>query len=419
MDLALRRVRGTAAIVAAVVVGALSGAAANPYVTAAAAPGRGVNCGEVVTHTVRLRADLHCSGDGIIVGADNITVDLNHHTVHGGATGTGVDTHGHNGVSIRHGAVHGFHQAILVSGSDHVTVARVTATAHAVGIAVERSHHVDLRRVRSNVDMNSVSDVRVIGGRLAGAGTRLVGAPRVSFVGVTIIGRLHGWSAAWMSFTRCRFVEAQTRFIDSPYARFVDNTLEDSAVEPIDSDALLFARNTLHHSSLHADGRSRGVVVRNNRFHGADTALSTGPDTPRLRVEGNLFEHNGFGIRGNVFTPVMTGVVVRHNVFRHNHVAGIYLTLRAGTPPEAQMTFAENVFHHNGHHSKGFLDSQGRTVNDGLHLDGLSGPGVVINDNRTRYNADYGIEIAPGAVQDGGGNSSTGDPSGCLGVTCT
>ena len=40
-------------------------------------------CGEVVEGLVELNSDLDCSGDGLIVGADEMTVRLNGHTIMG------------------------------------------------------------------------------------------------------------------------------------------------------------------------------------------------------------------------------------------------------------------------------------------------------------------------------------------------
>jgi hypothetical protein len=78
------------------------------------------------------------------------------------------------------------------------------------------------------------------------------------------------------------------------------------------------------------------------------------------------------------------------------------------------MVVSGNTFANNGHRPGGRTDLLGNPLDDGLHI--TSGGGITVAGNRTSGNADYGIE-APGAI-DGGGNTSTGDPSGCLGVTC-
>jgi hypothetical protein len=67
-------------------VGALvvTGAAAVAASSAAASQPAAVHCGETLTKRVRLKADLvDCPGDGLIVGASGITIDLNGHTIDG------------------------------------------------------------------------------------------------------------------------------------------------------------------------------------------------------------------------------------------------------------------------------------------------------------------------------------------------
>jgi hypothetical protein len=39
------------------------------------------SCGQVVEGLVELNSDLDCSGDGLIVGADDTTIGLNGHTI--------------------------------------------------------------------------------------------------------------------------------------------------------------------------------------------------------------------------------------------------------------------------------------------------------------------------------------------------
>ncbi len=104
-----------------------------PFVaTAAAAPppqaAARVTCGETITKNTTLVADVGpCPGDGIIIGADNITLNLNGHTVSGTpgpgdgfAAGirledrTGVTVTGLPGKSGRKGTVTGFDGGIAV-----------------------------------------------------------------------------------------------------------------------------------------------------------------------------------------------------------------------------------------------------------------------------------------------------------------
>ena len=71
-----------------------------------------VDCGDVITADTTLDSDLiDCPSDGIVIGADNITLDLARHTIDGSAARpqAGIDNDaGHAGVKIEPGRVQGF-----------------------------------------------------------------------------------------------------------------------------------------------------------------------------------------------------------------------------------------------------------------------------------------------------------------------
>src|SRR5207248_1831724 len=113
----------------------------------------------------------------------------------------------------------------------------------------------------------------------------------------------------------------------------------------------------------------------------------------------------------------LDGLSISNNTFSDNAVAGILLDA-GGTVDQTLVTVAGNTFTSNGKRSGNTVDSAGHRVNDGLHVTVPLGSRVEIRDNVTRDNANYGIEAVPGSVVDGGGNRSTGDPAGCLGVRC-
>ena len=91
-------------------------------VGASSASAAAVTCGQTITQDTTVDNDLsNCPGDGLVVGADNITLDLNGHTVSGpGATPTftaGVRVTGRSGVTVRNGTVAQFEWQVLVQGS--------------------------------------------------------------------------------------------------------------------------------------------------------------------------------------------------------------------------------------------------------------------------------------------------------------
>jgi hypothetical protein len=79
-----------------------------------------VSCGATITTDTKLDSDLiNCPSNGIVIGADNITLDLNGHTIGGdgvpaggcfdeGVCDVGISNEaGHAGVTIEGGAVRG------------------------------------------------------------------------------------------------------------------------------------------------------------------------------------------------------------------------------------------------------------------------------------------------------------------------
>jgi parallel beta-helix repeat protein len=95
-----------------------------------------VNCGDVITTDTVLDADLTCAGPGLIIGADNITLDLNGHTLTGLCTPTcggpdGVRVNGHSGVTIMNGYITGFLFGIRLIGASDNLIDHVVTTDNA------------------------------------------------------------------------------------------------------------------------------------------------------------------------------------------------------------------------------------------------------------------------------------------------
>src|ERR671915_2326466 len=79
-----------------------------------------VGCGQTITQNTVLDSNVGpCSGDGIIIGANNITLDLNGFTVSGTAApgeGAGILLESRTGVTVRNGTVTLFDAGVVVDG---------------------------------------------------------------------------------------------------------------------------------------------------------------------------------------------------------------------------------------------------------------------------------------------------------------
>jgi parallel beta-helix repeat protein len=152
--------------------------------------GATLHCGDVITHDTVLDNDLFdCSKDGIVIGADGITLDLNGHTISGAflqpedwqySPGAGVLNRGYANVTIENGVIGQFAQGADFRGlptqasmDDHSTVRGLTVGRSIDGILVSGN--------QSLVEDNTISAPE--GGiNVTGSGNVLAGNTGVIFV---------------------------------------------------------------------------------------------------------------------------------------------------------------------------------------------------------------------------------------------
>jgi parallel beta-helix repeat protein len=101
-------------------------------------------CGATITRDTKLKNDLvKCPGNGIVIGADDITLDLNGHAIDGdGVLGCdefyacdfGVDnTAGHHGVTIKNGSIREFATAVVGFGANDNRLRRLSSSHNFLG----------------------------------------------------------------------------------------------------------------------------------------------------------------------------------------------------------------------------------------------------------------------------------------------
>src|SRR5688572_867351 len=94
-------------------------------------------CGATIVADLTLDHDLTCAGDGIIIGADGIAIDLNGYTITGPGTGVGIAVTGRADVSIAGGIIRTFTTAVRVNASTDVVIKQIEF--------VENSEAIDLQ----------------------------------------------------------------------------------------------------------------------------------------------------------------------------------------------------------------------------------------------------------------------------------
>lgn len=108
-------------------------ATANSSIT----PNASVSCGEVIKQSVKLTSNLDCKTDGIIIGADGLTVDLNGHTITGPGVSTskvGVMLSDQDEINIvGPGIIQNFQAGILNTGGQDNKISGVTFTGNQIG----------------------------------------------------------------------------------------------------------------------------------------------------------------------------------------------------------------------------------------------------------------------------------------------
>jgi parallel beta-helix repeat protein len=145
-----------------------------------------VQCGDVITQDTTLDSDLiDCPGDGLVIGADNITLDLNGHLIDGDGTRPadpcGIDVGvvngeellfgcppppaGHDGVTIENGVVHEFDSGVSLGAASHGAVRGMTMTHAGIDLLGGSADNL--------VTQNSVSDGGGISLREAGPDNRI------------------------------------------------------------------------------------------------------------------------------------------------------------------------------------------------------------------------------------------------------
>lgn len=380
-----------------------------PAPAAQALPAAVLHCGQVVTQDTTLANDLRdCHGIGIVIGADDVTLDLGGHVVDGDGVADfeGIQSKGFDRVTIRNGSVRDFvegvavlfttgttisdlaisrqrHVGVFLDGGDHVVVQRTSTRDIAFsGVFVTRSQDV---AVRDNTSRDS-------GG---GVGTRashdlVISGNHVTSSTGTGIGL----------------------FDDVQRAQVLGNTVSDGrdAGVLVEADAARVAGNVVARNADNIVVLGNDAVVVDNlvgkaRGFRGDPASGFG-----IVVDGGsnaVIAHNdvsdsaGDGIRIFQFDPDAPGPPTGH-VVRANKVVGSRLDGILVGPTVVDVVVEGNT----------------TLVNRDDGIDDES-PSSTLARNTASANGDLGIEAVPG-VTDGGGNlaAGNGNPLQCVVVLC-
>jgi parallel beta-helix repeat protein len=381
-----------------------------------------VQCGQVITQSTLLTNDLiDCAGDGIVIGAHRITLDLNGHQVDGTGLGVGIRNPRFDGVRIANGHVQEFDFGIQIDpgAADNVVSAMTLLLNQEVGIQLSGNLRTavrdnDVRQSTAGIVLaGGTDDAEVVGNvvvmssgdgiLLQGSSGNLVESNDVSQssgAGVTLEGS--GGNVVVDNILSQSSGSGVAVTLASHGNRIERNELESSGgsgIEVTDSNENDLLRNVARESGGEAivlTNANDGVVQGNDlRFNPGGLSLS---GSSRNRIEGN----NASAISGAGITLEAASLDndLIHNLVSGNAGEGMFIGDGA---PLGQGNLIES-------------NTASSNSGDGIHV---AGPGHTITGNVADHNEAFGI-FAVGGNIDGGGNRALGnaEPGQCSGVVC-
>jgi parallel beta-helix repeat protein len=352
-----------------------------------------VACGDTITADTTLDSDLvNCPNNGIVIGADNVTLDLNGHLIDGdGTKALGCDPN-----------VEVCDAGVVDDGHDGVTVKRGRVREFAIGVLFGTSA---AGKVRHN---------RVLG--ISSSKNFLFGFVLASSARSLVRNSSGNGNLAPEGDGMGLFASHHVRIVNNAFRRnALGIHVEDSTDNLIKGN--VFSRNSDFGIFLQADRNQ----VRRNRCVRNGTCLIVGPGNRNVIARNRVFGgESGIGVeqgRGNL---------VLRNVVVHPRGKGIYLGLKSPSIGGSHTVVRGNRVRGSG--GDGFQvnrkDGHSRLTrnvaisagDDGFDIESLS---ATLTANRARRNADLGIEALSG-VLDGGGNIArhNGDPRQCTHISC-
>lgn len=379
---------------------------------AQAKPPERVSCGQTITHSVKMANDLtNCPNNGLLIGADNITLDLNGHTIAGNGElvkpcpkdefcDVGLLNDGHDGVAVRHGSVRDFGIGVFIGKARHARVLGISSSRNPLfGMVVDASARSLVRN--SSASGNFGPD---------GDGMGVFGSHHVRILHNSI--RRNG--------------QLGIHVAESTHILINKNVISRNPT----AISLEANRNEVSRNRVSRNGNGIGIagnrnVVRGNRVErtrGAEGGFAI----PLEHGDHNLIERNS--IRYTQASAISVGFepgagnVVRRNRIRGAGEHGILVdfkgkhtrllgnVIRGAAEDGVLVKSSAKHTLLRGNHSFGAKD-------DGIDIDSVA---TTLIGNTANRNHDLGIEALPG-VTDGGRNkaSGNGNPLQCTNVSCS
>jgi large repetitive protein len=376
-----------------------------------------LRCGDTITTDTTLDSDLvNCPNNGIIIGASNITLDLNGHTIDG--DGTPVDPCP-EGEACDVGVLNraGYDRLTIMGGTIRQFVAGIVAEGDA---AHNRLHHLTV---------SNITEVGIIVVDSTDSVIEKTAMPDPGVVGLLLLDS-HGALVARNS------VSGSTGYAMALFG-VEDSRIQHNKLHGDEHGFILggSARNLVQHNAVSDSGGGIEVVegatanrVEHNRFNHTGDGILVGDASDNL-IRHNLVIGAGGGEAGG-FGIILDGAVrttVDRNIFTGGLGPAIFVTRLEAAAPSRDTVVSRNFV--NSKRSDGILVDNGatgtllirnraiRNGDDGIDVDA---PATTVTRNIANHNHDLGIEAVPGVI-DGGGNhaAGNGNPAQCINIDCT
>ena len=346
-------------------------------------------CGAIVTANLVLTSDMTCAQDALIVGADNVTIDLGGHTILGVSSAATVGVMDPlvspqetvHSFALKHGTIAGFGTGVSAvafdNNTDHATINGVHLIDH-VG--------VQLGGVSGNIITNDTFEPP--------SGDTLA-------TGIET-GQRNG----------------------SGFDRFSNNTFKSLSTA---IDLFQWGNMTIDHNTFTGNRvalsteKATGVTFASNDIEGGwvgdSYGVFLGDASDDITVTGNTIENMLIGVDmiGSGFG--VDAIAVSNNIVSGNGASGIVLIgNNSGT-----VTIQGNTASGNGFNPGDATNSPIGTAAliDGIYINVTPGS-TTLRANHSNNNAGHGIQVS-GTVVDGGGNTASGNVGSpqCVGVACS
>lgn len=331
--------------------------------------------GETLTKNTKLDGDVGsklnpCPNDGIIIGKDNIVIDLNGHTIWGAPTTSdvGINNPGFDDVKIKNGVIKGFSRGVLLQGSEENEVEKLRIETSGWGIVLE-----------GGARHNEIKDNEIFGVAVGGAspldGIEIFG-DRNKIKDNSIVSWING----------IVITEGSNNEIEGNLVSRGDNIgilvitdgnkIKDNSIDgwkkygiSVSGDKNRIKGNGLHVNGVFGELETAGILIEGN-----DNVIENN-QADGIDGDGN----ENFGIK---IANGSKGSVVRLNITANNVNHGIFV--EAGSE---KTLIARNTATHSG------------SAGDGIHIDALK---TTVKNNIACNNGGFGIFAIPGVKDDGG-----------------